>query len=399
MKIKETIHIKNIGALKDTGVRDIRPLTVVIGSSASGKSTLMKLVVLMRYLYKRVNIRAYLKNSSIDDNLITIRFKDSLRDDLKNLLKEDAFILYSVEINGHTYELKYENGSLTYNDNIANEDILFAKEVWVSEMRSAIPALISKGTFAKNTSLGFFFDETLKDFDAATDAIKNFDLNYVGLKLDVQKGGNNQKKYMLTPFNGAYEPFEFRHASSGIQTTAPLIVMAKYFSTEFSFKKAQERSIIQYLFERDLTTKYRPEIEMSDMQKVVHIHIEEPELSLDPNSQRSLVDALVENAFHNNGADRTVELMLATHSPYILNHLNVLLRASYTENGRKSFQFISPEDVIVYKMVDGGMMNLMATDEDTKQEVINTLDLSDVIESIYNDYEALGGEITYEQIL
>ncbi|WP_315396074.1 AAA family ATPase [Hoylesella nanceiensis] len=390
--MKEFIQIKNIGALKDTGVIDIRPLTVIIGSSASGKSTLMKLVVLMRYLYKRINIRAYLKNSSIDNKLFTIRFKDSLRDDITNLLKDDSFILYTVEINGRSYELKYEKGKFLYNDNIANEDIIFAKEVWVSEMRNAIPALASKGTFAKNTSLGFFFDETLRDFDAATDAIKNFDLDYVGLKLDVQKGGNNQKKYVLNPINGAYEAFEFRHASSGIQTTAPLIIMAKYFSTKFSFKKAQERSIIQYLFERDLTTRYRPEIEMSDMKKVVQMHIEEPELSLDPNSQRNLVNSLVKNAFHTNSNDRTVELMLATHSPYILNHLNVLLRASYTENGRNLLPYIKPENIIVYKLIEGGIINLMATDEETEEDVINTLDLSEVIENIYNDYVALGEE-------
>lgn len=390
--MKEFIQIKNIGALKDTGVIDIRPLTVIIGSSASGKSTLMKLVVLMRYLYKRINIRAYLKNSSIDNKLFTIRFKDSLRDDITNLLKDDSFILYTVEINGRSYELKYEKGKFLYNDNIANEDIIFAKEVWVSEMRNAIPALASKGTFAKNTSLGFFFDETLRDFDAATDAIKNFDLDYAGLKLDVQKGGNNQKKYVLNPINGAYEAFEFRHASSGIQTTAPLIIMAKYFSTKFSFKKAQERSIIQYLFERDLTTRYRPEIEMSDMKKVVQMHIEEPELSLDPNSQRNLVNSLVKNAFHTNSNDRTVELMLATHSPYILNHLNVLLRASYTENGRNLLPYIKPENIIVYKLIEGGIINLMATDEETEEDVINTLDLSEVIENIYNDYVALGEE-------
>ena len=391
MNIKESIQVKNVGALRDTGEIEIRPLTVVIGSSASGKSTLMKLVILMRYLYKRVNIRAYLKNSSIDNKLFTIRFKDSLRDDMKNLFKDGSYILYRVEINGNTYELKFDKGNFSYDDNIANEDIVFAKDVWVSEMRSAIPALVSKGTLAKNTSLGFFFDETLKDFDAATDAIKHFDLDYVGLKLDVQKGGNNQKKYVLTPNDDAYEAFEFRHASSGIQTTIPLVVMTKYFSTEFSFKKAQERSIIQYLFEKDLTTKYRPEMEIADMQKVVQLHIEEPELSLDPNSQRSLIDSLVKDAFHNNAADRAVYLMLATHSPYILNHLNVLLRASYYDNGRSSWPFIKPENVIVYRTVNGGLMNLMATDEDTHEDVINTLDLSEVIEDIYNDYEALGG--------
>ena len=45
----------------------------------------------------------------------------------------------------------------------------------------------------------------------------------------------------------------------------------------------------------------------------------------------------------------------------------------------------------MYRMVNGGLMNLMATDEDTNEDVINTLDLSEVIEDIYNDYEALGG--------
>ena len=83
--------------------------------------------------------------------------------------------------------------------------------------------------------------------------------------------------------------------------------------------------------------------------------------------------------------------MWATHSPYILNHLNVLLRASYYNHARCSWPFIKPENVIVYRMVNGGLMNLMATDEDTHEDVINTLDLSEVIEDIYNDYEALGG--------
>lgn len=132
-------------------------------------------------------------------------------------------------------------------------------------------------------------------------------------------------------------------------------------------------------------------MEIADMQKIVQLHIEEPELSLDPNSQRSLINSLVKDAFHNNAADRAVYLMLATHSPYILNHLNVLLRASYYNHARSSWPFIKPENVIVYRMVNGGLMNLMATDEDTHEDVINTLDLSEVIEDIYNDYEALGG--------
>lgn len=108
---------------------------------------------------------------------------------------------------------------------------------------------------------------------------------------------------MVTPDDGSYEAIELRNASSGIQTTAPLSAMVKYFSTEFSFKKAQERSIISYLFEKDLTSKYRPDMEMADMPKIVHMHIEEPELSLDPSSQINLVNGIIRQAFSGHQRD------------------------------------------------------------------------------------------------
>lgn len=63
--MKESITIKNLGPLKEVEINDIRPLTVFIGKSASGKSFIMKVIVLMRYIYKLVNIRSYLKNAKI----------------------------------------------------------------------------------------------------------------------------------------------------------------------------------------------------------------------------------------------------------------------------------------------------------------------------------------------
>lgn len=59
--MKESIIIKNFGPLKEVEIDDIKPLTVFIGKSAGGKSIIMKVIVLMRYIYKMVNIRSYLK--------------------------------------------------------------------------------------------------------------------------------------------------------------------------------------------------------------------------------------------------------------------------------------------------------------------------------------------------
>lgn len=383
--IKERIHVKKVGALNDTGVVELRPLTVLIGNSASGKSTLMKLVVLMRYIFKRICIRAYLKNAQIDEKIFYIRYRDFLRDDLKDLVTEKSYIEYIVETpDSRQFRLAIVGGKLEYDDNMPSQDIVFLKEVWVSEMRSVIPTLVSKGSLAKNTSLGFYFDETYDDFKAATDTINHFDLDYVGLKFDVVIGGNNQKKYLVTPDDGSYDPIELRNASSGIQTTAPLSAMVRYFSTDFSFKKAQERSIISYLFEKDLTSKYRPDMEMADMPKIVHMHIEEPELSLDPSSQIRLVNGIIRQAFHNTADGRTVNVMFATHSPYIVNDLNLLMKAHDKKKTIDGAQ-LDYEQLSVYLLNGGSVVDLKLKNK----HYINTDRLSQDINDIYNRYDEL----------
>lgn len=390
--IKESLKVKNVGALKQVDLKELKPLTVLIGASASGKSTLMKVIALMRYIYKRVNIKAYLKNSQIDGAIFYIRFQDFLKDGMKGLINKDSEIEYTVETNGHRYVVSYKNGKLNSSLDIPNEDLVFFKEAWVSEMRSVIPVWASRGSLVKGSSFGFYFDETFSDFDESTDIVKDIDLDYLDMKLQVVRGGNNQKKYMVSPKDGSYAPIELKFASSGTQTTAPLVTLMRYFSKDFSFKEAMRRSIIQMLFDRNLTEKYHPGIELGNLPKYVHIHAEEPELSLDPRSQRRLVDTMMRYMFHANTDERTMGLVLATHSPYIINHLNVLLRASYSDKGRDIYQYVMPNHVAAYKVSGGSLVDLMATDEETGQQVINTFDLSEIMEDIYNDYDALSEE-------
>lgn len=390
--IKESLLVKNVGALRMVNLKELKPLTVLIGASASGKSTLMKIIALMRYIYKRVNIKAYLKNSQIDGAIFYIRFQDLLKDGMKDLINKESEIEYSVETNGRRYLISYKDGKLNTAIDIPDEDLTFFKEAWVSEMRSVIPVWASRGSLVKGSSFGFYFDETFSDFDEATDVVKDIDLDYLDMKLEVVKGGNNQKKYLVSPKDGSYAPVELKFASSGTQTTAPLVTLMKYFANDFSFKEAMRRSIILMLFDKNLTEKYHPGIELGNLPKYVHIHAEEPELSLDPRSQRRLVDSMMRYIFHECEKEREMGLVLATHSPYIINHLNVLLRASYTDNGRKIYPYINPENLAAYKVTEGGLMDLMATEEDSDQLVINTLDLSEIMEDIYNDYEALSGE-------
>ena len=81
--------------------------------------------------------------------------------------------------------------------------------------------------------------------------------------------------------------------------------------------------------------------------------------------------------------------MFATHSPYILNHLNVLLKASYYEKARERYPYINPDEIAAYQLHNGVVHSLMATDNLSGHTVIDTIDLSDTMEDIFNAYDSI----------
>ena len=387
--MKESIIIKNFGPLKEVEIDDIKPLTVFIGKSAGGKSIIMKVIVLMRYIYKMVNIRSYLKNAKITRSPFKLRFNSLLHDGLKGMITAQTEIYYTVEINGNKYTLKYTNRGLQSDINIPDKDLIFFKEAYVSGMRSLIPIWASKALSVKGENLGFFFHETFNDFNDATDVIKEQKLEYLNLKMKVRKSGNRPKLFTIESLQNDAVPIELRYASSGIQTSAPLVAIVHYFAQEFSFKDAFQRSVLNYLYKQDLLTRFTPGINRNKLGKYVHIHIEEVELSLAPEDQRAFMSNLVEEVFHKNKKDRKLGLMVSTHSPYIVNHLNVLLRAGYFEKARENYPFLEKDDIAVYRVNEGKIISLMATDNDTGEYVINALDMSDTMERIFEEYESM----------
>lgn len=387
--MKESIIIKNFGPLKEVEIDDIKPLTVFIGKSAGGKSIIMKVIVLMRYIYKMVNIRSYLKNAKITRSPFKLRFNSLLHDGLKGMITAQTEIYYTVEINGNKYTLKYTNRGLQSDINIPDKDLIFFKEAYVSGMRSLIPIWASKAVSVKGENLGFFFHETFNDFNDATDVIKEQKLEYLNLKMKVRKSGNRPKLFTIESLQNDAVPIELRYASSGIQTSAPLVAIVHYFAQEFSFKDAFQRSVLSYLYKQDLLTKFTLGINRNKLGKYVHIHIEEVELSLAPEDQRAFMSNLVEEVFHKNKKDRKLGLMVSTHSPYIVNHLNVLLRAGYFEKARENYPFLEKDDIAVYRVNEGKIISLMATDNDTGEYVINALDMSDTMERIFEEYESM----------
>jgi predicted ATPase len=142
---------------------------------------------------------------------------------------------------------------------------------------------------------------------------------------------------------------------------------------------------LNYLFNTDNLTDFKPIKNLSELKKKIFIHIEEPELSLYPDAQCQLINDVVEKCFISNEKSNPIELFLSTHSPYIINHLNLLIRA-YDTNKTIEGANINYENLAVYQIGEGKLINLMAQNE----RLVNTNPLSDPINKIYDQYNELG---------
>ena len=124
-------------------------------------------------------------------------------------------------------------------------------------------------------------------------------------------------------------------------------------------------------------------IEPRTLLKVVDIHIEEPELSLFPDAQCKLIESIFNTALHAE-SDRTLNMMLATHSPYILNYLNIVLNQSKEQMAR-----LNNNNTAVYRIYEGETQDLLMQDEHGHW-IVDTYDLSEMMNKIYNEFVKLG---------
>jgi predicted ATPase len=383
----ESIWIRNFGPIKDIKIDTIKPFTVFIGESGSGKSTIMKVIALCRWLYKMHNIRSYLKHSEISKSPFRYRMDTYIRNcGFEKYIKTDTEITYTTESkHGHIYEIKLTKNksslNIKINSDVRAEDICFNKISFISETRNVIPLWADKGASFTGGYLGYYFHEVFGDFDLATESIKDLDMSFLDVKFGVKKSGA-QKKYSISSSGKEAFEIDLKNSSSGTQNSVPVLLIPKYLSKLFSFEEAFNRSVLSYLSNTDRLTAFKPIKNLGEINKKIFIHIEEPELSLYPDAQCQLISDLLSVCFVEN--KNTVELILSTHSPYIINYLNLLIKRSEKKVNSKEVS-IEFGNLAVYHVIDGGLEDLIVQNE----KLVNTNLLSETINSIYDQYNAI----------
>jgi predicted ATPase len=362
-------------------IKDINPFTVFIGESGSGKSTIMKVIVLFRWIYKMVNIRSYLKHAKITESPFKFDFKEYMKNggfepEGGAYLHPDTEIIYRRKNN----EISYKGSLATII--IPENELSLEKMSFIADKRNIVPDILANKVKADS----FFINETYNDFKIAYPLIKELSMDYLGVKYTRKKVGAVTKHYIENINDSKkYPPIKLENASSGIQTVTPLSVIVEYFAKHYNFSKFGDKIIFKYLYESDDLKRFNAGLNIGEiLNKNIHIHIEEPELSLYPESQRSLINFIVNRCFVETHKDYSMTVMLATHSPYIINHLNLLIKAFDKDTLIKGAK-LNYDDIAVYQVDEGKIWDLKIKDE----HLINTNVLSETMNNIYDEYNEL----------
>mgnify|MGYP006390664803 FL=1 len=177
---------------------------------------------------------------------------------------------------------------------------------------------------------------------------------------------------------------DFEDASSGIQSSAPVDMLLNYFSQYYDIVSAMNTSVVEYLGASDSLKNFRHDINVGEVQnRCVDLMIEEPEMCLFPNNQIRFISSLIQHTFADNSAF-VIRTAITTHSPYILNYMNLLFKA-YDKGQKINEVNLSYDDIDVYAVKNGGVLNLKVKNA----HLVNPEYLAQPIDEIYDMYELL----------
>ena len=377
----ESLYIKDFGPIKEIFLDDIKPLTVIIGQSGSGKSTLMKVLALTRWIYKMLNIRVYLQTAGVKESPFKFNIKRYFTDDgILNYLHENTLIVYTHD--EASFEIRGVKAEFRQTTPVSYENLCLEKISFITEKRNVLSDLLA--LTMKEKTAPFYLKELLSEYQTAIKYINVLDLDAVGVKLEIKKVNGVEYTYISGQDAEREYSVRLEDASSGIQSMAPLNLIVHYYAHFFNLVESFNKAVFRYVVEGDSLKDFHPAQNVGDIpRKRVDIHIEEPEVCLYPNNQLRLMNQLVRECW-NTDRDYDISLMITTHSPYLLNQLNLLFKA-YDMGTDIEGAKMNYDQTDVYAVENGTLLNLKVENA----HLVNPEFLSAPVDHIYAQYEEL----------
>ena len=384
----QKVIIKNLGPIKDCEI-DIKPFTVLIGDSGVGKSIILRTISMLRWIYKKMQYKVILKHSKVNTDALRFRL-DGL---LKNSMLEDFFTkdTYVELLEDDVSIIVIRDGKLTPQyKNIKRNSLLIGKILFLNDIRSSLPEILSSPS-GKRARFSYYTSDMIDNLLESLDFFEMYQLQTAQLSVSSKKKVAYKQIYV----NKDGKEIKFENASSGEKNLTILELICSYFSKHYDFSEGfistlKDLVINGAIFEN--LGRLQDYLENKKTQNFMSIFIEEPEANLFPEKQKKIAYYLASLQKTKNAP----ELILSTHSPYILTSVNNLLYASELVKQDQSLKekvteiiddkfLLDAEHCSAY-LIEGGAAKSII---DKETNLINADELDSVSGSIMQDFERL----------
>lgn len=411
------LTIRNIGPIECADL-ELKRFNFIIGPQSSGKSTVAKVLSTCEWIEKEVattrNEQA-IGNGENFKQLIESFHK--MEDYFDN--GEESYVSYSTDY----IDIVYEHMELHINLK-RQAEYKRQKICYIPAERNMVTLPELKGFEFNTTNLRSFLFDWYRAREFYTPQNKT---NVLGLGVqyyyDADKDNKNDR---IQHVNGHTYDISLSNSSSGLQSVTPLIVMLQYYSdqyfAEYDNKNSFEQSLKAQKTRAALTrevalSQYKPgfldeEIptlikqfndelhkQNPDALRIFDLYdkacdrllkpirttfiIEEPEQNLYPFTQVALLEAIIEMC--SNGRDHGCTI--TTHSPFVLNYLNVMIERYY--KGVEGKVQLNPSELGVYATNDGCLTDLIQRNVNTNKMSVNAEDLVEAMRYMHNEYREM----------
>lgn len=407
--------IRNIGPIVEAELQ-LKRFNFLIGPQSSGKSTIAKILSTCSWVEKEVattmdesaieNVDAFL-SLMVEFHKMTDYF-----DARSQILYETDVIQISLE--GREFQVKLKNQELYEREKIC----------YIPSERNSVTLPELQGfEFGQTNLRSFLFDW----FNAREFYGRDNKTNILNLGVKYFYDPNELKfKDRIEHVNGKSYQIPLGSASSGLQSVVPLQVMVQYYTGQYfrtfaertsfeadaktrtiqartidkyvlsilfpGFAQADRRRLIYEVNERihnadaqasQLLKKFRQEFERLTVPVRTSFIIEEKEQNLYPFTQLDLLEYIIARCSN----ERKHGCTMTTHSPFVLNYLNVLIERYY----KRVFDKVNlnPDELCVYGTGDGRIVDLMQMNLNTGERSVNADDLVEAMRFMYREYREM----------
>lgn len=407
--------IRNIGPIKEAEI-ELKRFNFIIGPQSSGKSTIAKILSTCSWVEKEV---ATTMDEHAVANVGAFRALMEEFHKMKDYFDENAEILYETEViriylKGDIFDVKLKNQEQYHREKIC----------YIPSERNSVTLPELQGfEFGQTNLRSFLFDW----FNAREFYGKDNKTDILNLGVRYYYDPNEQKyKDRIEHINGKTYQIPLSSASSGLQSVVPLQIMLQYYSSQYfetfasktsfdsdvKIRMIQARVIDKYVLStlypgfnpddrkrliaevndrihrvdpeaRRLLNLYQKESDRLTVPIRTSYIVEEPEQDLYPFTQIDLLEAIVKLC----SVDKQHKCTITTHSPFILNYLNVLIeRYNRGLNDRVN---INPDELGVFSTNDGRLIDIMQVNAKTGEKSVNAEDLVEAMRYMHQEYREI----------